>query len=124
MDDKPHTTRLFVKLLVTDAPASVRFYEGLGFERIASVPPIIRLQWGGESDVYLVSPPAGLKLEGKKGTGVLVGFRAGEAGVDALAAKATALGAPVEGPHVQPWYTREIIVTDPDGYRLNFIEPA
>jgi hypothetical protein len=25
---------------------------------------------------------------------------------------------------VQPWHTREVIVTDPDGYRLNFIEPA
>jgi hypothetical protein len=25
---------------------------------------------------------------------------------------------------VQPWHTRELIVTDPDGYRLNFIEPA
>lgn len=122
--DKPQTMRSFVKLLVTDAPASVRFYEGLGFERIASVPPIVRLQWGGESDVYLISPPAGLKLEGRKGTGVLVGFHAGEAGVDAVAQKALALGAPVEGPTVQPWYTREIIVTDPDGYRLNFIEPG
>ncbi|RYZ41010.1 MAG: VOC family protein [Myxococcaceae bacterium] len=122
--DKPHTMRSFVKLLVTDAPASVRFYEGLGFERIASAPPILRLQWGGEADVYLISPPASLKLEGKKGMGVLVGFRVGEAGVDAVAAKAAALGAPVEGPQVQPWYTREIIVTDPDGFRLNFIEPA
>ncbi|RKH48133.1 VOC family protein [Corallococcus llansteffanensis] len=122
--DKPQTMRSFVKLLVTDTPASVRFYEGLGFERIASGPPILRLQWGGESDMYLISSPAGLKLEGRKGLGVLVGFRAGEAGVDAVAQKALALGAPVEGPTVQPWYTREIIVTDPDGYRLNFIEPS
>jgi len=30
----------------------------------------------------------------------------------------------VDGPTVQPWFTREIVVTDPDGYRLNFIEPA
>jgi uncharacterized glyoxalase superfamily protein PhnB len=56
--------------------------------------------------------------------GVLVGFRAGSEGVDAVAAKAAALGAHVEGPTEQPWYTREIVVTDPDGYRLNFIEPA
>ncbi|GMT98772.1 hypothetical protein KH5H1_28910 [Corallococcus caeni] len=122
--DKPQTMRSFVKLLVTDAQASVRFYEGLGFERIASEPPILRLQWGGESDVYLVSHPSSLKLEGRKGMGVLVGFRAGSDGVDAVAAKAAALGAPVEGPATQPWYTREIVVTDPDGYRLNFIEPA
>jgi lactoylglutathione lyase len=122
--EKPQTMRSFVKLLVTDAQASARFYEGLGFERIASEPPILRLQWGGESDVYLVSPPSSLKLEGRKGLGVLVGFRAGEAGVEAVAKKAEGLGAHVEGPITQPWYTREIIVTDPDGYRLNFIEPA
>jgi hypothetical protein len=38
--------------------------------------------------------------------------------------RALKLGVDVEGPTLQPWHTREILLTDPDGYRLNFIEPA
>jgi lactoylglutathione lyase len=55
---------------------------------------------------------------------VLLGFRTGEGGVEAVAARAAQAGASVEGPSRQPWHTREIVLTDPDGYRLNFIEPA
>lgn len=122
--DKAQTMSSFVKVLVADADRSARFYESLGFERVQTEPPFIHLKWGGEADVYLITPPPGMKLEGRKGLGVLLGFRAGEGGVDAVAARASAHGAHVEGPLVQPWYTREIIITDPDGYRLNFIEPA
>jgi catechol 2,3-dioxygenase-like lactoylglutathione lyase family enzyme len=115
----------FVKLLVTDLPRSLAFYEALGFERTQSEPPFVRLQWAGAVDVYLVAPPAQLQLEGRRGLGVLVGIRVeGPSGLDELLLRAQAQGAPVEGPAVQPWHTREVVVTDPDGYRLNFIEPA
>lgn len=115
----------FIKLLVSDPERSLAFYEALGFERLGAEPPFVQLTWAGQVDVYLVTPPAHLKLEGRRGLGVLVGFRADSVGgVDEVLLRAQAQGAAVEGPAVQPWYTRELIITDPDGYRLNFIEPA
>ena len=118
-------TAAFVKLLVTDSARSVAFYEALGFERVSAEPPFVHLRWAEVLDVYLVTPPPQLKLEGRRGTGVLIGVRA-EAphSVDEVLLRAQAQGAAVDGPTVQPWFTRELIVTDPDGYRLNFIEPT
>ena len=114
----------FVKVLVSDAEHSARFYEALGFKRVNADPPFIHLRWENQAELYLVTVPAALKLEGRRGVGVLLGFRVGAVGVDEVASRARALGASVAGPTVEPWFTREIVVTDPDGYRLNFIEPA
>jgi lactoylglutathione lyase len=75
------TMMSFVKVLVTDAEKSARFYEALG-------------------------------------------FRVDLPGLDEVASRARAQGASVDGPVVQPWHTRELVVTDPNGHRLNFIEPA
>jgi catechol 2,3-dioxygenase-like lactoylglutathione lyase family enzyme len=118
------STSSFVKLLVADAERSARFYAALGFERIQAEPPFIHLRWREQADVFLVALPAGRALEGRHGAGVLLGFRVGTAGLDDLVERARTHGASFEGPTVQPWYTRELVVTDPDGYRLNFIEPA
>ncbi len=114
----------FVKLLVADGERSARFYEALGFERVQAEPPFLHLRWGGAADVYLVATPAGAALQGRRGLGVLVGFRAGPEGLQAVVERALKLGVEVDGPTLQPWHTREILITDPDGYRLNFIEPA
>ncbi len=122
--DSEQTKSSFVKVLVTDAERSARFYEALGFERLKAEPPFIHLRWEGQADVYLVTVPGGRALEGRRGLGVLLGFRVGAVGLEALAERARAGGADVEGPSLQPWHTREILVTDPDGYRLNFIERA
>jgi len=120
-----HGERLsFVKLLVADGERSARCYEALGFARVQVEPPFIHLRWNESADVYLVSLPPGANLEGKRGLGVLVGFRVGAEGLDAVSTRAHAQGLSVEGPTRQPWNTREVVVTDPDGYRLNFIEPA
>ncbi len=114
----------FTKLLVADGERSARFYEALGFERVQAEPPFLHLRWGGVADVYLVSTPAGSALQGRRGLGVLVGFRADPEGLQAVVERAQKLGVEVDGPTLQPWHTREILITDPDGYRLNFIEPA
>ena len=120
-----HGERLsFVKLLVADGERSARAYEALGFVRVQAEPPFIHLRWNESADVYLVSLPPGASMEGRRGVGVLVGFRAGPEGIDAVSTRAHAQGLNVEGPTRQPWHTRELVVTDPDGYRLNFIEPA
>jgi predicted lactoylglutathione lyase len=114
----------FTKLLVSDAGRSARFYEALGFKRMNADPPFIHLRWENQAEVYLVAVPAAMGPQGPRGAGVLLGFRVGAVDVNEVASRARAQGAAVDGPTVQPWFTREIVVTDPDGYRLNFIEPA
>jgi lactoylglutathione lyase len=118
------TLASFVKLLVLDKEASARFYEALGFTRVGTDGTYVHLRWGAHGDVFLVGAPAGVNVEGRRAWGVLLGFVALDGGVDAVAAKAQALKAPTQGPEVQPWHTRELVVTDPDGFRLCFTEPA
>jgi len=114
----------FVKVLVSDAERSLKFYEALGFKRLNADPPFTHLRWENQAEVYLVSVPAAVSMEGRRGLGVLIGIRVGAVGLEEIVARAQALGATVEGPTRQPWHTREITLADPDGYRLNFIEPA
>lgn len=113
----------FVKLLVLDPRASATFYERLGFVRVGADGTFIHLRYGAAGDVFLVGVPGGVRLEGKRAWGVLLGFST-DADLDALAEVARSAGAPVQGPEQQPWHTRELIVTDPDGYRLNFVRPG
>jgi lactoylglutathione lyase len=114
----------FVKLLVTDVERSAAFYEALGFKRLRADPPFLQLRWENQAEVYLVKAPAALPVESRRGAGVLIGIRVGALSVEEVAARAQALGVSVDGPTRQPWHTREIVLADPDGYRLNFIEPA
>jgi lactoylglutathione lyase len=114
----------FVKLLVSDVERSAGFYESLGFKRLRSEPPFLQLRWENQAELYLVKAPAAVSVEGRRGMGVLIGIRVGATGVEEVASRARALGGEVDGPTRQPWHTREVILADPDGYRLNFIEPA
>lgn len=123
MDDDAYLMASFVKLLVADLAAATRFYEGLGFALVHADAVFAHLRWARHADVFLVGTPAGQRVEGRRGLGVLVCFTTSEPDVDTIAARARALGAGVEGPADQPWLTRETIVTDPDGYRLNFVQP-
>lgn len=113
----------FTKLLVLDPSASAKFYEGLGFNRVGTDGTFIHLRWEAHGDVMLVGAPTGVRVDGKRGWGVLLCFTS-TTSVDELAARARALSAPTQGPETQPWHTRELVVTDPDGYRLNFVQPA
>ena len=113
---------VFTKILVLDVEASARFYEGLGFSRVGTDGTFVHVRWPSEGNVFLVGTPTGVRIDAKRGWGVLLGFVA--TSVDLVARAAVGLGAPVEGPQSQPWHTREVVVTDPDGYRLNFVEPA
>ncbi len=115
----------FTKVLVVDLEASVRFYTSLGFTEVGRDSTFVRLHWPPAGDLFLVAIPKSVNVDGKRGWGVLLGFTTlpGHS-VDAVASKATALGAKVQGPDDSPWHTREVVVTDLDGYRLNFIEPA
>jgi catechol 2,3-dioxygenase-like lactoylglutathione lyase family enzyme len=113
----------FVKLLVLDKEASARFYEALGFKRVGTDGAHVHLRWGAHGDVFLVGVPSGVPVEGRRAWGVLLGFAA-RGRVDLVANTARQLGAPTQGPDVTPWHTREVLVTDPDGFRLCFTEPG
>lgn len=115
--------KAFTKLLVLDPKASAAFYEALGFTRVGTDGTFIHVRWQDSGDVLLVATPTGVRLEGKRGWGVLLCFTS-DTDVSVLAERAKFLNAPMQGPEVQPWHTRDLIVTDPDGYRLNFVQPA
>ena len=117
------TLGFFVKLLVLDRHASAVFYEGLGFTRVGADATFIHLRWEERGDVMLVNAPTGVRVDGKRGWGVLLSFTS-QTGLATIVERATTMSAPVDGPEVKPWHTREVVVTDPDGYRLNFVQPA
>lgn len=119
----PAALKSFVKLLVLDLGASSKFYEALGFQKIGADGTFVHYRWEEQGDLMLVSAPTGVRVDGKRGWGVLLCFTSSTP-IDDVAKKATEFGAPVQGPEVQPWHTREVVVTDPDGYRLNFLQPA
>lgn len=112
----------FTKLLVADVEASARFYEALGFTRVGTDGTFVHLRWQRAGDVMLVGAPKGVRLETSRGSGVLLCFTS-ETPLSELAARATALRATTTGPSVQPWNAVELVVVDPDGYRLDFLEP-
>lgn len=113
----------FTKLLVLDPAASAAFYESLGFTRIGTDGTFMHLRWEDHGDVMLVGAPTGVRIDGKRGWGVLLCFTS-KTPVEEILQRAAKLNAPTAGPEVQPWHTRELVVTDPDGYRLNFVQPA
>lgn len=119
----PRPLAAFSRVLVLDREASATFYLGLGFSRVASDGTFVHVRWGEAGDVFLVSVPTGVNVAGRpRGWGVLLGFVADD--LEALAARAQAQGATVQGPELQPWHTREVVVVDPDGYRLVFVAPG
>jgi catechol 2,3-dioxygenase-like lactoylglutathione lyase family enzyme len=114
----------FAKLLVADVEVALRFYAALGFVQDGTDGVFVHLRWQNDAHLYLVKTPPGMKMDGKKGMGVLLGFSAINPDLAAVHQLAVNLGAPVEGPRITPWHTQELVVTDPDGYRLNFAQPG
>jgi catechol 2,3-dioxygenase-like lactoylglutathione lyase family enzyme len=122
---EPYPMPAYVKLLVADAARAAGFYELLGFVRVREDGVFVHLRWAHHADLFLVATPPGLSLPGPRGAGVIVCFHAGgDLSLETIAARALAAGAAVDGPRDQPWHTREVLVTDLDGYRVAFVEPS
>ena len=123
---------MFPTLAVGDVGASVGWYsEVLGFGTVFVLPgsdgePVLgHLRWRTYADLLLVPDEGGSDSSGRKGVGVSLSFLVGDVSVDAMAEQLTGLGVELEeGPVTRPWNTREIVVADPDGYRLVFFEPV
>ena len=86
---------------------------------------LAHLRWRKYADLLLVPDARGHNAARPKGLGVALSFLAGPTSVDDMAAGLVAKGVELtDGPVNQPWNTREIVVPDPDGYRLIFFEPV
>jgi lactoylglutathione lyase len=122
--DDAYVMPAYVKLLVTDAERSRTFYQALGFELRHADDVFTHLRWARFADLFLVATPPGLLFAGARGAGMIVCFSVVDDDLEAVAGRARAAGASVDGPRAQPWHTAELLVSDPDGYRLAFVQPA
>lgn len=123
MASLPETLPAFTKLLVRNPERAAGLYAALGFETLHRDPVFLHLRWAPHAELYLVTAPPNAPLPEPRGAGVLVCFAvAADVSLGDLADRAREAGAPVHGPTEQPWNTRELIVTDPEGYRINFVQ--
>jgi len=122
--DETYLMPAHTRLLVSDVGRALAFYEALGFSCVHRDNVFVHLRWAKYADVFLVATPNGLRLPGAKGLGVLLCFYAGEVSLEDIKARAETSGAVVDGPRDQPWFSRELVVTDPEGYKLAFLEPS
>ncbi|MDI1477649.1 VOC family protein [Polyangium sp. y55x31] len=123
--DEPYLMPSHVRLLVSDTARATAFYESLGFHCVNRDSVFVHLRWARYADVFLVGMPSGVELPGQRGLGVILCFYASEeVSLDDLRARAEASGAAVDGPRNQPWFTRELVVTDPEGYKIAFVAPS
>ena len=119
----------FPMLAVRDLAASARWYQQvLGFQIVfempgpSGAPVLIHLRWAKYADLLLVSDAS--QTSAAKGVGVTLYFAMAQGSVDDFAAQIGSKGVSiVSGPVDQRWNAREVILLDPDGYRLTFTQP-
>jgi len=116
----------FPTLVASDIQASARWYcEALGFTHVYTmpgpngVPSLVHLRWIKYADLLLFPDRDDALANRLKGIGVALNYSAGD--VEQLAERARIHNAHiVEGPVDRPWNVRELVILDPDGYRLVF----
>ena len=114
----------FPTLAASDVARSSAWYqEVLGFADVFTLrghdgsPMLAHLRWCVYADVLLV--PARGRIDG---AGVSLNFATVD--IDESASRIRARGAEIhEGPVVRPWNARDLVMLDPDGYRLTFTAP-
>ena len=132
----PHHTEfypmpMFPTLSVADIGASASWYtEKVGFARVFAIPgtggevALEHLRWSKYADLLLVSEANAPYPAQARGTGISLSFLAQTEAIDDMAARLEESGVEIkEGPVNRPWNTRDIVILDPDGYRLIFFEP-
>ena len=119
----------FPTLVVSDIEASVNWYcEGLGFSHIFSMPSpdgtpsMAHLRWIKYADLLIFADTSNRLENQVKGVGVGLNYTA--TNIAELAQRAKQYKAQiVEGPVNRPWNICELVLLDPDGYRLVFNGP-
>ena len=119
----------FSTLVVSDIQASARWYcDVLGFTNIFTMPgpndmpTLVHLRWIKYADLLLF-PDRDKSLANKpKGIGIALNYSIAD--IEDLAKRARQRNADiVEGPINRPWNICELVILDPDGYRLVFNSP-
>ncbi|MEN3334008.1 MAG: hypothetical protein V7641_3373 [Blastocatellia bacterium] len=115
---------LFVKLMVRDVARSAEWYAAaLGFRSVYAMPGadgrqvMNHIRLDRYQDLMLLVGPQSKDHMAERDFVINLTF-AGD--MQALAERARATGAKVEGPLTRPWNTLEVIATDPDGFVLTF----
>lgn len=132
----PHHTEfypmpMFPTLSVAAIGASASWYtDKVGFARVFAIPgaggeaALEHLRWSKYADLLLVPDANAPYPTQAKGAGISLSFLVQTETIDDMAARLQRNGVEIEeGPIDRPWNTRDIVVLDPDGYRLTFFEP-
>ncbi len=136
MTDQPdieiYPIPLFPTLSVTDVAASLDWYTNrVGFVSAYSLPmpggglAMAHVRWRKYADLLLVPDSGPLDAAQSKGIGVAFSLLVDTTSIDEMAENLANSGVEIaEGPVNRPWNTRDIVVHDPDGYKLVFFEPV
>lgn len=115
---------LFVKLMVRDVARSAEWYaEALGFRSVYAMPGadgrqmMNHLRLDRYQDLMLLPRPQGEAPPAARDFVINLAFTGD---MQALAERARATGAKIEGPVARPWNALEVTATDPDGFVLTF----
>lgn len=129
MREESYPMPSFVTLAVADVHASASWYQSvLGFRLVFSlsgpggVPVMSHLRFAPYADLLLAASRT--PATAPRGGGVQLNFTLPAGALDEFAAHAGSEWHECQGPVAQPWNAREFYVTDPDGYRLAFVEQA
>ncbi len=133
MIDEIYPMLLFPLLIVRDLDASSIWYQDiLGFKHIFSmlgpggVVGLVHLRWAKYADLMIARPRDEEEPLEPRGAGVSLNFQLFDrfdSEINTFANKVSGKGVNITGPVDQPWNVRELIVFDPDGYRLTFTQP-
>jgi uncharacterized glyoxalase superfamily protein PhnB len=124
MAEEFHPMPLFVKLMVSDVARSAAWYAAaLGFRSVYAMPGadgrqmMNHLRLDRYQDLMLLPRPPGGGQPAARDFVINLTFTGD---MRALAERARATGAEVEGPVARPWNALEVTATDPDGFVLTF----
>ncbi len=117
---------MFVQFAVGDVDASTDWYrDTAGFRTVAPLPEIAHLRYRKYADVMLVpSDETGAQERPPERNGMSLYLNVADERVDDVFERAQSHDATVVSePAETLWNTRELVLADPDGYRLVFTEP-
>ena len=130
MTDERPPLASFPTLVVSELAHSTYWYRSaLGFELVLEMHDdeghdlFAHLRWAGHADLLLVGDDPDRPIALPRGLGVTLSFTLFDGSIDELAARAKSHGAEiVVAPVDRPWNAREVLILDPDGYRLLFTQ--
>jgi lactoylglutathione lyase len=122
-DTEIYPMPMFNRLVVSDLKGSTEWYQNaLGFETVFAMDGIAHLRYRKYGDILLLPSSEVIDPE-CQGRGVSISFNVKDETIAELTDRARKAGVTIErGPTETPYNTREIIITDPDGYQLVFSE--